>query len=254
MFAKNISTAGMIAAKQDMIRQLRQEILLLEGFKPAAATNTHLGLGPIEANFPNGVFPKGAIHECISTTSEQQAATSGFIAAVTGKLLQTGGTCIWVSAGRTLFPPALLAFGVLPEQVLFFDVKTARDVMWVAEEALKLPGLAVVVAQVREMDLTNSRRLQLAVEKSGVTGFILRHQPKKTENIASVARWLINPLASVVEGSLPGVGNIRWEIHLDKVRNGRSGSWQFQWIDGNFEQVVEKDILIPSISKQKKIS
>lgn len=41
----------------------------------------------------------------------------------------------------------------------------------VMEEALKCGGLAAVVGEVQDISFTASRRLQLAVEQSGVTGF-----------------------------------------------------------------------------------
>ena len=41
--------------------------------------------------------------------------------------------------------------------------------MWAIEEALKCDGLAAVIGEMKELSFTNSRRLQLAVEKSHVT-------------------------------------------------------------------------------------
>ncbi|WP_419698984.1 hypothetical protein [Mucilaginibacter sp. NFX135] len=45
--------------KKEIISQLQKDILLWEGFKPGLAGKKDLiGLGPVEAAFPNGVFPK----------------------------------------------------------------------------------------------------------------------------------------------------------------------------------------------------
>jgi protein ImuA len=38
-----------------------------------------------------------------------------------------------------------------------------------------MEGLAAVVAEIQELSFMTSRRLQLATEQSGVTGFMLRH-------------------------------------------------------------------------------
>jgi len=225
----------MQASKQDIMAQLQKDILPLQGFKPPAAGQAaSMGLGPVEAAFPTGCFPTGAVHEWISNTTEQAAATQGFLAALLGRLLLQGGACIWISATRTLFPPALAAFGVPAERIIFIDPRRQKEALWAMEESLQCEGLAAVVGECRDIDLTASRRLQLAVEQSRVTGFLLRHQPRQHNAIAAVARWKVAPLPSVIEEGLPGVGFPRWEVELLKVRNGKPGKWQLEWSSGQF--------------------
>ncbi|MEJ7693344.1 MAG: Error-prone repair protein ImuA, partial [Daejeonella sp.] len=66
--------------KKDIINQLQKSILLMQGFTPPVAGRADsVGLGPIEAAFPNAVFPRGAIHEFLSAVPEQAAANGGFI-------------------------------------------------------------------------------------------------------------------------------------------------------------------------------
>src|SRR5437879_5824611 len=109
--------------KKDIISQLREDILLLEGFKPPKAGNAGtFGLGPVEAAFPNGVFPTGTIHEMVCPTLEQAAATSGFMAGLLASLMQQGGACLWIGLSRKLFPPSLMAFGVEPDRMIFVDL------------------------------------------------------------------------------------------------------------------------------------
>ena len=86
------------------------------------------GLGPIEAALPNGSFPTGAVHEFISTGREQAAASGGFMAGLLNPLMRRGGICIWISSARTLFPPALKAFGVAPDRVIFVDIQSCPPV------------------------------------------------------------------------------------------------------------------------------
>ena len=55
-------------SKKDIINQLQKSILLMQGFTPpVSGAADSVGLGPIEAAFPNAVFPTGAIHEFLST-------------------------------------------------------------------------------------------------------------------------------------------------------------------------------------------
>lgn len=226
--------------KKDIISQLQKDILLWQGFKPPVAGNKNLvGLGPVEAAFPNGVFPTGALHEFLSELPEHAAASGGFIGGLLATLMQHGSACLWISVSRTLFPPALKAFGVEPHRIIFIDLKREKDVLWAMEEALKCDGLAAVIAEVREISLTASRRLQLAVEQSKVTGFILRNDPRKLSTTACVARWKISPLPSEPEEGMPGIGFPRWNIELLKVRNGNPGSWKMEWAAGRFIAITE---------------
>lgn len=234
----------MTGTKENIIARLQQDILLLEGFKPPVEGNTDsFGLGPIEAAFPNGVFPVGTIHEFVNAEPENIAACGGFIGGLLSILTQQAGPCVWVSRSQTLFPPALKAFGVRPEQIIFVHPQKERDILWVTEEALKCEGLSAVIAELPAISFSQSRRLQLAVEESRVTGFILRNDTGKLTSTACVARWRISPLPSVVDGGLPGVGFPSWNIELLKVRNGNPGSWKLNWEAGKFVPVIERQLI-----------
>lgn len=239
--------------KSDIIQRLEREILPLQGFKPPKSGDvTDFGLGPMHAAFPNGHFPTGAVHELVSTTAEGEAASAGFMGGLVGALMRSGGAVLWVGAGgvssgggismggrRRVFPMALTNFGMEPDRVVFVELARQKDMLWVMEEALKCEGLAAVVGEIPEIGFTASRRLQLAVEKSRVTGFLLRHQSRSLGVNACVARWRVSPLASEPEAGLPGVGFPRWNVELLKIRNGRPGVWALEWAGGRFRAVEE---------------
>jgi len=225
-------------AKRELFQKLQQDILLWQGFKPLAAGKAErIGLGEIEDSFPGSVFPKKAIHEFITVQPEQSAASDGFIAGLLAVLMENGAACVWASTSRRLFPASLSLFNVAPERIIFMDVKTEKDVLWITEEALKCEGLAAVVAEVSNLSLIESRRLQLAVESSGVTGFILRKDGNKTASTVATARWRISPLPSHTEEGMPGLGFPRWQVELLKVRNGKPGSFILEWAGEKFKEV-----------------
>jgi len=229
------------ANKNDVFKQLQNEILSLQGFRtPTESQRVDFGLGMIEKAFALNSFPTGVIHELISTGREDAAATSGFMAGLVGKMMMRGGVCLWISQKRTLFPPALKFFGIDPDRVIFVDVKNEKDLLWMVEESLKCQALCAVVAELRELNLTESRRLQLAVEQSRVTGLLHRLNPKNITSTACTARWKITPAASILEPDMPGMGFARWNVELIKVRNGEPGHWQLQWINGSFDHRAVK--------------
>jgi protein ImuA len=225
----------MLSVKDDIITQLRQEILQLQGFRPPTpGAAMDVGLGSVTKAFPNGVFPTGAMHELISPQRENAAATCGFLAGLVSGLMALGGVCVWVSAARKIYPPGLKAFGIEPDQVVFMDMSREKDVLRATEEAFQCEGLAAVVGEIRDISFNASRRLQLAMEQSRVTGFLLRHNPRYFNPVAAVARWHITHLPSEPDPGMPGLGIPRWNVELSKVRNGRPGSWQMEWQAGRF--------------------
>lgn len=225
----------MKADKQEILSQLRKQILEAQGFKPVNIGNGQgFGLGPIEACFPNAVFPTGTIHEFISQQPEDTASSEGFIAGILAKLMENGNSCLWISRNRKLFPPSLAHFAVDPQQVIFIDLNYEKEILWTMEEALKCEGLACVVAEIPDIDFAQSRRLQLATEKSHVTGFLLRKEPKRALSAtACTVRWQVKPKPSELEET-PGVGNPRWQVKLLKVRNGQTGTFLVEWSKGSF--------------------
>lgn len=217
------------AADKSIIEKLQQQILKLQGNQPASDQEQSLGLGSIEHAFPAKVFPRAAVHELISGSLESAACTNGFLSVMLSALMQQTGSCLWISTRRTIFPPALKAFGINPDRILFVDVNTVKDALWAMEEALKCKVLTAVVGEFTALTFDESRRLQLAVEQSKVTGFIHRFKPKLENTVACVSRWKITPLFSDAPDQLPGMGFPRWNINLLKVKNGKPANWQVQW-------------------------
>lgn len=230
----------MSASNADIIRQLERDILPLQGYKPPTAGKAvAFHLGPIERAFPQHRFPTGAIHEFISRTSEQAAATAGFLSGLLAPLMKNGGACLWITGKKKLFPPGTAIYGLAPDRLIFVELSKEKDIRWAMEEALKCEALAAVIGEISELSFTDSRRLQLAVEQSRVTGFLLRHAPRNPGTVAAVARWEITPLPSIAEDGLPGIGFPHWQINLQKIRNGRPGTWQVEWAAGRFRFLSE---------------
>jgi protein ImuA len=241
-------THPMLTAKSDIISRLKKEILPLEGLgsnRPKMAMG--LGLDFMTEAFPQGHFPLGAVHELISMGAEATASMVGFTSAILSGLMKTGGPAVWIGQAPILFPPALKAFGIQPDQVMVINLKKEKDILWAMEESLKCPALSAVIGELPELSFTHSRRFQLAVEQSKTTGFIL-HSNTGSPN-ACIARWNIKPLPSFSDEELPGIVHPRWQIDLLKIRNGKPHSWMVEWVNGRFRHLSDS---IPSIQFQPK--
>ncbi len=236
-------------AQAHILKDLQTDILRLEGFKSLGNPTLDMNLGPIKDAFPNASFPLGAVHEFLSAQGEDTASTIGFITGLLSSLTRGNGTVLWISSSRTLFPPALKSFGIEPERFIFIDLQKEKDVTWAMDEALKCSAISAVVGETREIDFTSSRRLQLAVEQSQVTGFILRNNYRNLHPTACVSRWKITPLSSESVDDLPGIGFPKWRVELLRMRNGKSGAWDIQWADGRFAPVYKFPSILPEQQK-----
>ncbi|CAG5006803.1 hypothetical protein DYBT9275_03899 [Dyadobacter sp. CECT 9275] len=228
------------AEKSEMIARLQSDILSLQGFRTPSLDmkQDSFGLGPVASAFPGGVFPTAGIHEFISQTPQQSAATSGFMAALAGNLMRGDGICVWVGTKRTIYPLALTYFGVSADHVIFIDLKKEKDLLWVIEEALKCTALSAVVGEIKELNLTESRRLQLTIEENKSTGLLHRVSPRLSNPTAAVCRWQISPVQGLPQHILPGIGFPRWQVTIQKVRSGEPGSWQLEWNQDHFEHIT----------------
>jgi protein ImuA len=241
----------MLTQKADILFQLQKQILQLQGFRYQASDDLiRPELGPIDSSFPNGVFPLASIHEFLTQSAEDIAATSGFISCLLSSLMNKGGASVWLGSSQAIFPAALKFFNVEPDKIIFINTKKTKELLWLVEETLKCEGLAAVVGEVAEVTFTESRRLQLAVEQSRVTGFLIRNNSRNINANACTARWKISPGPSIITDDIPGIGFPAWNIELLKIRNGKPGRWPMQWAYNKLDSIPDPIIL--SSTEQKK--
>ena len=219
---------------------LRRRIALLERSLPPelqrAASVIDWGIAAIDEHLPGGGLGLGSLHEFAGAGLDLEEAS--LAAAVSARLLgraQTAraGEALWIARQRDLYARALPGSGCDPARLLHLKTRRNDDTLWALEEALRCKSLAAVIGEVGALDLTQSRRLQLAAEKSGVPALIIRRgQNRDARNwaaqpIAAYTRWRIHPAPSIgIETSqqpLPGLA--RWRVELWRCRGGRPGSW-----------------------------
>lgn len=74
-------------------------------------------------------------------------------------------------------------------------------------------------------ELTASRRLQLAAESSGATGFLLGHVTS-APIAAPITRWKVSSHVGKPEQRFDEPA---WTLDLLYCRGGRPGSWTIEW-------------------------
>ena len=227
-----------MAQKINAFAALRQRIQRMERLGGALgdAGGRALGqkgvpfLGPVDRLWPEQGLPLGCLHEAGSDGSlAGTAALTAFAAALAGRL----GTVLWCSKrtdahGAGFYGPGLAQVGLKPAQLLAVTAPTDTAILGAMEEGLRHPILSCVVGEVERLDLTASRRLQLAAEKSGVTALVLRAPSRRSriedEPIAAASRWRVTALPAAPH-AVAEAGRARWRLELLSSRNGATGEW-----------------------------
>ena len=182
----------------------------------------------VDSYLPGNGLPRGHWHEMIGagTENELPAAVTGFTASLAARTAGAG-TILWALQRDDIHPPGLQRFGLNPDRLIFVRAAKDADILSVVESALRTRGVAAVVGEVATLSLTAGKRLQLACERGGATGFLLRRQlyasSSEDEGTAATTRWNIAPAPS--ETDEPGLGPPRWEVRLERSRGGRIGAW-----------------------------
>ncbi len=163
----------------------------------------------LNALAPHSAFARGAVHEILTATNTHSFLLPALLARSAAKL----GWVIWCDSARQLFPPALCAMGIPLDRLL---ILRPPDELWAITECLRSPAVAACIATPPRLTRVQARRIQLAAERGGGLGILLRPQQAITWPYAAATRWLVSPER--------GQRNLqRWRIQLLHGHGGQVG-------------------------------
>ena len=182
------------------------------------------GLGALDEIAPEGGFEQGAIHEILSSPEHGAART---FALTISRLCHFSGTAergalVWCDEASDLYPPAIASSGIPLNRLYLLRPEKRDDLIWAITECLRCKGVAATIAQVNHLSRIEARRLQLAAERGGGMGLLLRPmlqirgEVQAPQVYAAATRWLVEPA--------PGERTIqRWNVQLIHGHGGRVG-------------------------------
>lgn len=205
--------------------------------RPAAT-----GLAAIDALLPPAGLARGAVHELLYRPEHPAPA---FFAVLVARWAarpprpqaspeapnpnpaasRTPGALVWIDPDGTLYPPAVFAAGIDPARFWILRPRDADDLLCSAAECMRCRGVSATVAPLarsllgrRRLDRRDARRLQLAAERGGGAGILLRSLGTRDDDVyAAATRWLVEPA--------PGTRSTqRWKITLVHGHGGQVGN------------------------------
>lgn len=192
------------------------------------------GLATLDAALGGGLA-YGRVHEVYAGEEADAAAAAGFAGAVATGMAQRNPAVMWLRsrrAGGVFQANGFAELGGWAGHILLGTMPDAMMLLRTAVDALRCAALGAVVVEgwgaMRELDLTASRRLALAAEKSGVPLFLLRIGAQPVPSAAQT-RWQVDSAPSqALPGNAPG--RPTFDIALLRQRSGPCGlSWRVEW-------------------------
>jgi protein ImuA len=202
----------------------RQLAELAEGGKKRSVLP--FGVAAIDGHLPWSGLPLGALHEIEGGPAEdgEGAVSAAFLAGILARLVPERPV-LWCLAEADLYVPGLLLSGLAPHRLILAQANQDRDILWAMEEGLRCRALAAVVGETKALPALAGRRLQLAAETSGVTGFVLHRRRRAPMASPAVTQWRVATLPGSLAAGEPGVGQPLWRVELLRCRGGMPASW-----------------------------
>ncbi len=150
------------------------------------------GLPELDALAPGGGFALGAIHEVLGVTATPPFLLPVLVARAAAGRGQ-GGWVAWCDPRGELYPPAVEALGLPLDRLLVLRPKAPADALWAIAECLRCKGVAACVAAPPRLSRVQARRLQLAAERGGGLGILIRPAGAVHSPYAAATRWMARP-------------------------------------------------------------
>lgn len=183
--------------------------LCRNGRSVAAPTVEASGWMQLDAVLPGGGWQAGTIVELMPAVIG--IGELSLLMPALARITSAGRHVALVAPPYIPFAPALCRHGVQLERLLVIQAQQPEDILWSAEQALRCRSFGAVLAWPSTIKDRETRRLQLAAEAGGSTGFVYRCAEAALESSPAALRLKLHRTSSQLA------------IDVIKCRGGRSG-------------------------------
>jgi protein ImuA len=180
------------------------------------------GLPALDELLPHGGFVRGAVHEVLAHPRQGVPRFFALLLARSASVensvenSKSKGAIVWCDPRGEIYPPAVAALNIPLERLYLLHPKTSADQAWAIAECMRCTGVGATIAPVGRLSRIEARKLQLAAERGGGAGILLRTFDKSASVYAAATRWLVAPARG--ERTVQ-----RWTVQLVHGHGGRVG-------------------------------
>ena len=184
--------------------------LCSNGRTVAAPTVEASGWTELDAVLPGGGWQTGTIVELMPAVTG--IGELRLVLPTLARITSAGRHVTLIAPPYVPFAPALSQHGVRLERLLIIQAQQAEDILWATEQSLRCRSFGAVLAWPTTIRDREIRRLQLAAEAGGSTGFLYRCVDAAHQASPAALRLKLHRAES---GAL--------QVDVVKCRGGRSG-------------------------------
>ncbi|MCC6509393.1 MAG: hypothetical protein IT423_09815 [Pirellulaceae bacterium] len=151
------------------------------------------GCSTLDKCLPGGGYESGTVVEYLQTCAGSGATTLA-LAAAREALNATERFCLIVDWRQQFYPPAAAALGIDLKRVVIVRPHSLADRLWAIDQALRSPAIVAVIAEVEHLDDRAARRLQLAAQRGGGLGLLVRGAGRSLQPSWAEVQWLVRPM------------------------------------------------------------
>ena len=234
----------MSSAPAQILETLQEKIRGLESARLPQGEIISTGFAVLDRLLPQRGFYRGSLVEWLGA----QGGAAGTLAAIVARQACQDGAALVVvdpysrhirlphlplGEGRGegafvgyCYPPALLNLGFDPRQVIFVRPQNRKDYLWALNQSLACRGVGAVLSWPHALDDRAFRGLQLAAEKGGGLGLLVRPPSARGQPTWSeVQLWVETLPAAPSRSSLNRINTLRrLRIELLRSRGGKPNS------------------------------
>ena len=198
-----------MVSRSQVLQELNEQLRRIERNRVAGAEATRpcpegkviaTGIEPLDGLLPAGGWERGTLIEWLA---DNEGCGAGTLAVISLRpLLSDGGTLVVIDVERDFYPPAAARLGIDLERMIVVRPETSKEALWAAEQSLSCRGVTALLCWFDALDDRAFRRLQLAAERGGGVGMLIRPATVRSQPTWADVRLLVRPwsVGAKVEG------------------------------------------------------
>jgi hypothetical protein len=222
----------MSSASFQILEILQEKIRGLESARLPQGELISTGFAALDRLLPQRGFCRGTLIEWLGA----QGGAAGILAAVVARQACRDSAALVIIDPCTrrssnavtgyCYPPALFNLGFDSAQIIFVCPQNRKDYLWALNQSLATRGVGAVLSWPQTLDDRTFRGLQLAAERGGGLGMLVRPCSARGQPTWSEVRlWVESLPAALSRSSLNRINTMRrLRIELLRSRGGKPGS------------------------------
>lgn len=179
-------------SQQQIVRRLRERLSRWTGgARREDRQGVSTGCTALDRMLPGRRLARGTLVEWLE--AEQGGGAAILALVVAREAVGACGRLVVVDRPPFFYPVAAEQWGIDMQQMVVIRPQSVPDERWALEQVLRAADVAAVLACPEHLDPTAFRRLQLAAEKGGALGLLVRPDRARREASWADVRWRVAP-------------------------------------------------------------